>query len=165
MDIVADSSTLILLAKVTLLKTFAEEKKLIITPMVKLEVFRKKEQEDAQIISTLLREALILQSERKAKFQKFVSDFNIGVGESEALAFAWNEKKILATDDWRAIKACKILGVKFITAIHCLLYLVEKGKLDKKMAVAKLKNLEKCGRYNSDIIKDAKNIIEGDNNG
>ena len=164
MDIVADSSTLILLAKATLLRSFAEEKKFIITPMVKLEVFRKNEQEDAQIISALLQEAIILQSNCNVEFQKFMSDFNIGVGEAEALVFALSEKKMLATDDWRAIKACKILSVKFITAIHCLIHLVEERKLDRKIALVKLKNLEKCGRYNSEIIKDAKNIIEGDTN-
>ncbi|MBI2564656.1 hypothetical protein HYV79_01555 [Candidatus Woesearchaeota archaeon] len=50
------------------------------------------------------------------------------------------------------------MNVRFITAIHCLIYLYKKGKLTKEIALEKLKNLEKYGRYNIDILKDAKEL-------
>ena len=162
--IAADSSTLILLAKVTLLRDFTAEKNIVITSMVEAEVLKKKELEDAQIISALLKEKRIRKYNENIQFQQFMKDFRIEAGEAEALALAYHDKIILATDNSRAIKACKILGVKFITAIHCLIYLVKKGKIDRTMGRAKLKNLERFGRYNMDIIKDAKYIIEGEKN-
>jgi len=163
--LIADSSTIILLAKVTLLRTFAGEKNIVITRMVKAEVLKKKELEDAKIISALLQEKIITETQKKSEFQKLMDDFGIGAGEAETIASAYKERNIVATDDWRAIKACKTLGIKFITAIHCLIYLVKNGKLDKKMARAKLKTLEKYGRYDTEIIRDVKNIIEGEKNG
>ena len=132
--------------------------------MVEAEVLKKKELEDAQIISALLKEKRIRKYNENIQFQQFMKDFRIEAGEAEALALAYHDKIILATDNSRAIKACKILGVKFITAIHCLIYLVKKGKIDRTMGRAKLKNLERFGRYNMDIIKDAKYIIEGEKN-
>ena len=164
-EIVADSSTIILLAKTTLLRMIATEKKIVITSMVKTEVLEKKEQDDAKIIFRLIQEELVTEHKEKMEYQKMSDDFGIGAGESEMLALAYKEKKKVATDDWRAIKACKVLDIKFITAIHCLIYLAKIKKLDVKMAKVKLKNLEKYGRYNSEIIKDARNIIEGEKNG
>ena len=40
-----------------------------------------------------------------------------------------------------------------------------KKKIDKKLALEKLKNLEKYGRYSVQIIKEAKIMIEGEKNG
>lgn len=163
-ELIGDASTVILLAKVTILRSFAQDSQVTITPQVKVEVLRKNKLDDAKIISALLQEKIIAES-KNADYQKFMDEFGIGPGEAEGLAVAYQQKKILATDDWRAIKACKILGVRFVTAIHCLIYLVKKGKIDQKMARAKLKNLENYGRYNTEIIKDAKTSFEGENHG
>ena len=159
---VFDSSTLILLAKITLLKAFAKKNKVIITPKVKAEVLRKKELYDVKIIEHLIEEKLITESKSKFTSKKISMEFNIGEGESEALQLSWEIKSVLATDDWKAIKACKIIDIRFVTAIHCLIYLKNDGELDKKLALEKLKNLEKYGRYNQEIIKYVRKIIEGE---
>ncbi len=83
---------------------------------------------------------------------------------AEAIAFAYKDKEIVATDDFRAIKACKVLDLKFVTAIHCLLSLHKNKVIETSIALEKLKKLEQYGRYNGAIIKDAENRINGETN-
>jgi predicted nucleic acid-binding protein len=97
----------------------------------------------------------------QSKVNKLTKDFNIEKGEAEALELAREKKCISATDDGPSIKLCKILDIEFTTAIHFLIRFYEKGILNKKIAMEKLKMLEKYGRYDYDIIKDAKNRIGG----
>ncbi len=160
---VFDASTTILLAKVTLLRTIAGYWKIIITPAVKKEIFRKDSSEDSQIVEALLREKSICEV-KGLDSSIFAEKFGLGIGESEAIQFSAKEEYILATDDGKAIKTAKILGVEFVTAIHCLIYLYKNKRIDSKIALEKLKNLEKYGRYNVEIIKNATKIIQGDKN-
>lgn len=162
-EYVFDASTTILLAKVTLLRTIAGYWKIIITPAVKKEIFRKDSSEDSQIVEALLREKLIIEV-RGLDSSVFAEKFGLGMGESEAIRFSAQKEYALATDDGRAIKTAKILGVEFVTAIHCLIYLHKNKKIDTEIALEKLKNLEKYGRYNIEIIKNATKIIQGDKN-
>ena len=48
----------------------------------------------------------------------------------------------------------------FFTAIHVLLEFYEKGRMNKKTALAKLDVLEKTGRYNAQILADARERIK-----
>ena len=155
-----DASTLILLAKTTLLRSFTTSYEIIITPMVKKEALAKKEQEDTHIIHQLIEQKIITIAE-PVNTETLTHDFLIGAGEAEALQLALKEKTLLCTDDWRAIKACKILDIPFNTAIHCLLHIFQKGTIDKTLALEKLKNLETYGRYNTFIINHAKTRITG----
>lgn len=164
MDLIFDSSTLILLAKITLLRKYVENNRIKISQNVKPEILFKKELEDTKIIEKLIDEKLIEELTGKINFEKLIDDFSLDKGEAESLAAAINYKKILATDDWKAIKACKVLGIKFITTIHCLIQLYNLGKIDQNICLEKLKNLEKFGRYNPDIIRNAKNIVIGEKN-
>ena len=162
---VFDASTLILLAKSTILRDVAQLMEVLITPAVKMEVLSKKGMEDAMIIQHLLEEGLIAEAKEPVSNNRFEEEFHLGAGEAETIYFALKRNQIVATDDGRAIKACKVLGVRFITAIHCLLYLNRKGVLQKNMALQKLKRLNYYGRYNAEIIKDAKQLLEENENG
>ena len=161
---VFDACTLILLAKVTVLRSFAKVKPIFVSKVVKAEIFKKKDADDCKIVEQLIQEGLIQELHSKPS-KKIEIDFKLGIGEAESLQLAFESRAVLATDDWRAIKACKILDMKFVTAIHCLIYLVRHDKIDKNIAIEKLKNLEKYGRYNNEIIKNAQKIIQGDKNG
>ena len=92
---------------------------------------------------------------------KLMMDFNINKGEAETLATGKSKNFLVATDDGPTIKACKILDVKFSTAIHFLMELYKKKKLTREMALEKLKNLEIYGRYKEDILINEKRKIEG----
>ena len=60
----------------------------------------------------------------------------------------------LATDDGPTIKACKIINIEFITAIHFLIRAYKDNILGEDIAFAKLEKLKKYGRYSSRIIDD-----------
>jgi len=159
-----DASTLILLAKIDLLRVSAEDISIIIPPKVKEECLFK-ESLDALLIKTLISEGKI--KVEKAGNQEAVrrlrADFRIEAGEAQAL---WLGKRLgvpLAVDDGPTIKACKVLGVQFVTAIHFLINLKARGKLELSMALAKLDALAAYGRYSRKIIEDAAQRLEGGN--
>ena len=164
--IVFDSSTLILLAKAELLVRVVEEIRIIITDIVEKECTRKQELPDAKLIKKLIEDGKIkvrnYDVEKEGK--KLGKDFNMGVGEISSLLFAKKKGCILATDDRQALKVCKILRIPFLTAIHFLLRLYEKGAISQELALVKIKTLEEFGRYNTEIIRDAlQKIREGKN--
>lgn len=164
MEIVFDVSTLILLAKIDLLREITEEVEVIIPEKVKSECLLK-EGIDATLISTLIKEKKI--SVKKAGYadaiKKIRRDFRIEAGEAEALWLARRLDCAIAVDDGPTIKACKVIGQRFTTAIHFLLSLASQNRLEKHMALTKLEKLSVYGRYSKKIIEDATQRLKGGN--
>ena len=159
-EIVFDASTLILLAKITALKKTVEKGKAIISLDVEEESTIKENLFDAKIIKNLLKGGLIKIENVKLN-KKIMEDFNLDKGETTALSLAKEKNILLGTDDGPTIKACKILDIKFATAVHFLLRLVKENEISGEIAKEKLMLLEKYGRYNSQIIKNAIERIGG----
>ncbi|KXB03731.1 hypothetical protein AKJ48_03670 [candidate division MSBL1 archaeon SCGC-AAA261O19] len=159
--IVFDASTLILLAKIQLLRTIASETKISIPPIIKEEVTRK-ETTDAKLIEQLIEEGRIKVIDIRAmeEVKKLKEDFSIEE-EAHAILLARERESTLATDDGQAIKVCKIFGLKFTTAIDFLIRAHERGHLSKTIALEKLRKLEEYGYYRSLIIEFARNKIGG----
>lgn len=157
--IIFDASTLILLAKIDLLRMVLNKYKGVIPEIVKKEIEYKEALDTKVIIQQIKEERLIVNKDPdKNKMKNICKDFPLGRGEAAALIFANERESVLATDDGLAIKVCKIFNIKFITAIH---FLIE-ADLDKTRANAKLDLLKKYGRYSARIIKDAeKRIMKG----
>ena len=164
MEIVFDASTLILLAKIELLREITEEINVIIPEKVKSECLLK-EGMDATLISTLIRETKIIvkKAGNAEAIKKIQHDFRIETGEAEALWLARRLDCAIAVDDGPTIKACKVIGQRFITAIHFLLNLVSENRLELPMALVKLEKLSIYGRYNRRIIEDATRRLKGEN--
>ncbi|HDZ76581.1 MAG TPA: hypothetical protein ENH41_00660 [Candidatus Omnitrophica bacterium] len=160
--IVFDASTLILLAKLDILKTIVHTREVFISKEVKAEATCKSELLDAKIIIELINTGKIgvMKVKNQTLFKKFQDDFVLAEGEASALLLAQQKQAILATDDGQAIKACKVLGVKFVTAVHFLLDVFYKKRISKELALVKLERLEQLGRYNDRIIFDATSKIE-----
>lgn len=163
--VVLDSSTLILLAKIEILETFVLDYsgKILIPGKVREETCVEWE-EEAPLIERLIKSTKLqvvrIESARLSK--KLMEDFHIDAGEAEAVGLAFKEKaSIVATDDRNAIRACKMLGVNFTTAIAILIRAFEKNLLEKDEALIKLQKLESVARYNRAIIADARKRIEG----
>lgn len=163
--IVFDASTLILLAKIDLLDLFISDYggRVFIPLKVREEVLQKDSFEAPQIAGFLSEGKIEAQAVRdKGLLQKLMDDFNIDIGEAEAIALAMHKKKaVVATDDRNAIRACKFLKIDFITAVSILIRAFEKKLLDKNEAVLKLERLESIGRYKEKIIADARRLMEG----
>jgi len=162
-EIVFDASTLILLAKIELLREISDECEVVVSSIVAEEATRKKELVDSQMVKNFIHNGIIHVKEVKMKqdLNKLLRDFNMDAGEASSLLLAKEKKALLATDDKVAIKVCKIFGVPFTTAITFLLRVYEKKILTRSIAVAKINKLEKFGRYAPQIINDALKRIKG----
>ncbi|MBI4746017.1 MAG: hypothetical protein HY786_05650 [Deltaproteobacteria bacterium] len=164
--IVFDSSTLIFLAKIEMLELFISnyKRRLLIPEMVRAEVCVKGK-EETPLITRLIAENKIevVKIGYGGAGKKLMDDFNIEVGEAEALLLAVQEgAEAIATDDRNAIRASKFLKLEFITATTILIRAFEKGFIDKSGAVIKLQKLQSVGRYSKAIIDDAmRQIKEG----
>jgi hypothetical protein len=162
MRMVFDSSTLILLAKIDLLREVAEDIDIIIPQKVKEECLLK-ESPDASAIKALIEEKKIKveKAGNEEAIRKLQIDFRIEPAETLAL---WLSRSIgcpFAVDDGPTIKACKVLGLQFATAVHFLLNLRARKMLELPMALAKLERLSSYGRYNKRIIEDATERLKG----
>lgn len=162
MEIVFDASTLILLAKIELLREITEKINVIIPEKVKSECLLK-EGIDATLISTLIRETKIVVKKAGSAeaIKKIQQDFRIEAGEAESLWLARRLDCPIAVDDGPTIKACKVIGQRFTTAIHFLLSLASQNRLEKDIALAKLEKLSTIGRYSKKIIGDATQRLKG----
>jgi len=163
--IVFNSSTLILLAKVELVDIFlaALDEKVTIPKEVERECCEEKRTADALLIEKAIQDGKIAVHALKARSLqgKVLADFPLGKGEAAALTLAVSRKaRLLATDDKKAIHASKLLKIPFTTAVDVLVRMYEKGLLEKRAAHLKLEALRKFGRYERDIIEDAKSSLE-----
>ncbi len=158
--IVFDASTLILLAKIELLRRTVEAVEVVIPSVVEKESTQK-DTLDARLIRTLIEEGRIkVKAVKEAgRVRQMMEDFRLGEGEAQALDMARTKRAILATDDGLAIKGCKVLGVEFATAIHFLVRSYERRAISKELALAKLEKLKEYGRYEPRIIEDARNRL------
>src|SRR3972149_2924999 len=110
MQIVFDASTLILLAKVELLREITKDINVIIPEKVKRECLSKKGL-DAVLISTLIKEKKIEIKKTKdtRAVKKMQRDFRIDGEEAEALWLAIRLQCPIAVDDGPTIKVRKSL--------------------------------------------------------
>ncbi len=160
--LVFDSSTLILLANCELLDVFLNSAKgvVYIPKAVESECMAKKSF-DALLIEKRIneRKIMVIQVTNRALCEKLRGDFGLGAGEAEAIALGIEKKALVATDDKNAINACKLLNLRFATAIGFLVRAFEKRLLAKQEALSKLAELSKYGRYSRKIIADAEESI------
>jgi predicted nucleic acid-binding protein len=161
--IIFDTSTLILLAKIQLLRQTLERFKIQIPKIVEEEAVRK-DTMDAKLIRQLINEGklIVRQNPPEKELHSIIKDFPIDTAEVAALLIAKKINATLATDDGVTIKVCKILNVRFITAIHVVIKAKEDRMINKEIALAKLEMLAKYGRYSVEIIENAIRRIRGE---
>lgn len=167
--VVVDSSSLILLAKISILDKVLKnsKKKLTVTQEVYKESTFKQETFDAKLITKRFEESLIHKKEIKnvGLYNKIRKDFNLGKGEAESVVLCLESEKGLITDDRKAINTCKILKIKFTTAPNLLVRLYKNGLITKNESESYIEKLEKYGRYSATIINKAKEDVKNGKNG
>lgn len=162
---VFDSSTLILIAKIELLEIFLDEVAMdvAIPEAVERECCGGKMTLDALMIRKVLDQSRIkvISAKNKAIAAKLRKDFNLGIGEAEAIALAMQGRALLlGTDDKSGINACKLLGISFTTAVDILVRSREKILIGRSEALVRLAALAKHGRYKNSIIEDVRRRLE-----
>ena len=161
-QVVLDASTLILLAKIDLLPLTLGRLRIVITPQVKDEATRRPDLQDAQLIARLLeRRRIQVRGVDLKRVKHLEKDFRLDLGEASSVVLAQELDAVLGTDDAVAIKACKILDIPFVTAIHLLIRAYEEKLISRQQALVKLEKLQRYGRYDSRILEDAVKHLQG----
>lgn len=164
--LVSNSSTLILLAKISLLRKFLENSPDIFVPEEVRNEMLNSNSLDAKIIEKEITEKNILveKADRKT-VQNIMKDFRLDEGEAAAFSLYKKEKhKLIITDDGELIKLCKIQNIKFSCAIAITLRLYQKKSITKQEALEKMKKLDEIGRYSKSIYEYHINEVEKNGN-
>jgi predicted nucleic acid-binding protein len=152
--LVLDASTAILLAKIGLLRRVLERVGAGIGTIAASEALRK-QSDDAVAIAILIDEGKLRQFESPDGIDALVRDFRLHPGEAEAVALARMNGAVCGTDDARAIRCCKALGIPFATAIGLLVEMTEASELDSAQAAELLVRMQRFGRYHPRIHEEA----------
>jgi predicted nucleic acid-binding protein len=163
--IVFDASTAILLAKAGMLDEFVNALgQEVLMPAEVRDDCCGRDSLDAKLIARAISEGRILVKpvRQRSLVENVKRDFGLGVGEAAAIGLAgFLNEAIVATDDKRAINACKVLRLPFTTALSVLIRMREKALLDRQEAIAKLELLARYGRYKKESITAARAELEG----
>ena len=156
-QIVADSSSIILLAKCSLLKIFCEFFDVLVPTVVSSEVASKelaKIYPDAASIAELIsKKAIIVNNPGRDRPAWPIS---LHKGEEDALRLAFKmDRPLIASDDGKAIKAARFLNVPFIVSPKIVVELFKYQKISFQKARKAIEKLDKIGRYSPEIIAEA----------
>lgn len=163
MCIILDASAIILLAKADILRQVCSIAKLKTTEKVKEEVMRgiKKGKKDALYLQELVREGKIkIETAEKELAEKLGKDFGLGAGESTAIALSKKQKIPIATDDNKARKTGKILGLQILSSLNFPIILCKKNTISHEKAKNALNVMKKKGWFNNALLKEAFNNLE-----
>lgn len=156
--IVADSCSLILLAKSGLLKALTEFRRVIVPTAVLEEVVNQDTIEkfpDAKSISVMISQGKIEICSRELLDRK--PPLTLGKGEWAAIRLAqeMGEGAVLATDDGKAIKTCRFLNLPFVISPKIATELYRQERIAGAAAKSAIEIMRLEGRYAPDIIAEA----------
>jgi predicted nucleic acid-binding protein len=158
--IVADSCALILLSKSGLLKALTEGFRVIVPMAVFAEVVNPDtigKFPDAKGLAVLADQTNIEVVTEALPHPDSQPPVTLGRGEWEAIRLVQRlgAGALLATDDGKAIKACRYLNLPFIISPKIATELYRKGRVDWSRAKTAIEKMRIEGRYAPDIIAEA----------
>ena len=166
MLVVSDSSTLILLAKSGLLDhALVYFSGIAIPSEVDAEIAEglRGGHEDALLIRERIRQGKIrVVAATLESTLRLQNEYGLGVGEAASIAaYLRLNADLFGVDDGKAIRVCRLLGVRFFTALSLSIHLSKTIPFPKGDAIACVGELEKHGRYTKDEILLALDEIGG----
>ncbi|MGH7823391.1 MAG: hypothetical protein ACREQ9_26825 [Candidatus Binatia bacterium] len=159
--VVADASSLILMAKTSILGTYGAHVSLLIPSQAFAEVASprlRKVHPDARLIARTVDDGLVqvrsVRSRRKLPL-------SLGAGEAATVRL-FDEAKadLVLSDDGRAIRVCRLLGIPFTTTPRVVVDLVSSKALGRGDGRRALEKLAVLGRYAPEIIAAALAALE-----
>ena len=151
--VVADASSLILLAKSSLLRVYGERVTLLAPRQVLREAAAEKlwhRYPDASEIARCAEEGIVREEIVRSRRQLPLS---LGEGEAAAIRlFLAREADLLLSDDGRALRTCRLLGVPFTTTPRVIVDLESNGAITLGRARRALEKVALEGRYSRDVI-------------
>jgi predicted nucleic acid-binding protein len=172
--VVCDSSFLILISKLEMIDLLFELFDRIEIPQAvyieSVKAGKKLKKLDAFMIEERVKDKkIIVETIKKHENKKdIMNDFNIHEGEAETiLLYLQKSADLLATDDYRTLKICRILNIKYVTTPLFIILCHLKEKISKEKSFLKFNKLQELGWYKEEIIIEFKNklISVEDNNG
>lgn len=156
MTIIADSTALILLAKVSVLEAFIKRNDVITSNVVYEEVVKGKEtgRSDSILVERLVDgRNLKVKSPNNSIKSNIQKLFNLKGGELEIVSLAYKTKNTILSDDKKCLNTAKALGINFITSLDVIVTLFKKKAINKEKALKCIEELEEYGWYAKDLIK------------
>jgi predicted nucleic acid-binding protein len=151
--VVADASSLILLAKCGLLRAYAGRVALVAPREVVEEAAARELWEihpDAQEIARCIEEDLLRVKSVTAAREL---PLDLGAGEAAAVRLFLDETAdLLLSDDRRALIACRLLAIPFTTTPRVIVDLRASGAIPAEGARRALEKVAVAGRYSRDVI-------------
>lgn len=163
MNMVIDASSLILFAKADILRETAAIAALHTTEEVKSEVLAgaEKGRKDAWYLQELLKEGVITVDQTDKKMmERLGKDFNMGQGEASVITVALRSPMPLLTDDNKARKVGKVLGIEVLSSLDFPPLLYKKEIIPYEKAVICLEMLQKEGWFGEGVIREAFAVLE-----
>ncbi|MGP8319474.1 MAG: hypothetical protein ACT6FD_01580 [Methanosarcinaceae archaeon] len=150
--IVSNASTLILLAKVGIIRDFLNEFGEITIPEEVEKEITVGNTFDSKILKKAIKDNHITVKPIKSNTSNILKEFRMHEGEAEAFIL-YNEcsAKAILTDDGELIKLCKLFEIPFINALAIITHMFEKGMLTQTEACKYLEKLNDYGRYSKKI--------------
>ena len=165
--LVCDSSFLILISKLEMLDLLVENFEHVMIPQAvyfeSVEQGIKLRKMDAYLVEKRIKDGNINVENINDLQEKenLMKNFNMHEGESESLIL-YSEKKasLLGTDDYKTIKVCKILKIRYFTTLLFIFRCFSNNLLSKDQAVLKFEKLQEFGWYKEDLILEFKNRLK-----
>lgn len=159
--VVADASSLILMAKCSLLRPYGERADLVVARRVLQEVATRDLQRtypDALDIARAVERGTLRVIPVRTRRKLPIS---LGPGEAATIRlFLQEDADLVLSDDGRAIRACRILELPFTTTPRVVVDLHRAGALSHERARHALEKLAVIGRYANEVIAAALNALE-----
>jgi predicted nucleic acid-binding protein len=163
--IVADASSLILLAKVGALEMVALRLRCLTSVQAFNEATVRRDFVDAVHILDLAKRGRIhVRKVGSGHARTFSAEWGLGLGESAALLLAIRFRECFVTDDLKAMQTARALGVPVSTSPLLIAAGVKSGWWVKKVGLAKLETLKEFFWVKPEIIDLVKDKLlkEGD---
>lgn len=160
--LISNSSTLILLAKVSLLSTFLDIVKQIAIPEIAFSEITVSQSFDSALIrKEAEQKRILIKKVSREEYTSALQHFKLDDGEASAYALFKKERgTALLTDDRELIKLCKLEKITFVCAMAIPVRLYKIKKLNKQEAMEKIDKLYSYGRYSKEIYNFFKSEVE-----
>lgn len=160
--LISNSSTLILLAKVSLLQKFLDNYKVTIPQQVLSESVLDKETFDSLLIQKEIKGGRIrVKKVQEGNIKQVLLQFRLDKGEAAAyVLFKKTVNKAILTDDAELIKLCKLDGIKFVCALAVVVIMFKKRIITTEEANEKIDKLKEYGRYSDEIYNYFRNEVQ-----
>lgn len=160
--LVSNSSTIILIAKITLLSKFLDTvKNVAITDVIYEEITKKDSFENLLIKKEVEKSRIKVEPINEKFYSNIQNQFRLDEGEASVFALCINKKyKAILTDDKELMKLCRIEGIHFISAMAITVRLLKKRIISKNEALEKIEKLQGYGRYSNEVYTYFKSMVK-----